>query len=216
MCLTRRPACLAAFVLMAGMLAACEDTTATVPPTTAGPTGAVVAGASSEAMQFRETPAMRWGQRKNGDAWTREVLAALDRDGVRLTHTVPADIQTYCPAFASAEPPQRKAFWAGFLSALAKHESTWNPQAKGGGGKWLGLMQISPATWRGYGCKGDILDGGDNLSCAVKIMNTQVGRDGVVAGGGTHGVGRDWAPMRSAVKRADIASWTSQQAYCQG
>lgn len=160
-----------------------------------------------------EAPAMRWGKR-GSDAWTRELLAALDSHGNRLVSTVPGDVSTYCPGYVTASSEQRRAFWAGLVSSIAKHESTWNPRAKGGGGKWLGLMQIAPSTWRSYGCDGQILEGGDNLSCAVRIMAKQVGRDGVIAGGGARGVGRDWAPMRSGSKRADIAGWTRQQSYC--
>ena len=67
---------------------------------------------------------------------------------------VPRDIDSFCPRYAELAPTGRKAFWAGLLSAVAKHESTYNPKASGGGGKWLGLMQIAPATWRSYGCSG--------------------------------------------------------------
>jgi predicted secreted hydrolase len=28
-------------------------------------------------------------------------------------------------------------------------------------------------------------------------------------------MGRDWAPFRAAAKRADMAGWVSDQAYCQ-
>ncbi|AXC51139.1 lytic transglycosylase domain-containing protein [Paracoccus suum] len=159
---------------------------------------------------------MRWGSRRGSDAWTSELLAALESHGGRLVQVVPADVSAYCPSYVTAGVEQRKAFWAGLVSSIAKHESTWNPGARGGGGKWLGLMQIAPSTWRAYGCDGQILDGGDNLSCAVRIMAKQVGRDGVIAGGGARGVGRDWAPMRSGSKRADIAGWTRQQSYCNG
>lgn len=194
--------------LVAG-LAACETTANTgAMQFVAGPERA------AELAPDDAIPEMRWGERRGGDDWARETLAALQSHGVNLVSTVPGDVGTYCPAYASQGPEQRRHFWVGFLSSLAKHESTWNPQASGGGGKWLGLMQIAPATWRGYGCNGEILDGGDNLACAVKIMAKQVGRDGVIAGGGKQGVGRDWAPMRSSAKRADIAGWTRQQSYC--
>lgn len=161
-------------------------------------------------------PNMRWGSRRGSDAWTNELLSALESHGGRLVQVVPADVSAYCPGYLTAGTEERKAFWAGLVSSIAKHESTWNPRASGGGGKWLGMMQIAPSTWRANGCNGEILDGGDNLSCAVRIMAKQVGRDGVIAGGGARGVGRDWAPMRSGAKRADIAGWTRQQAYCNG
>lgn len=173
------------------------------------PKGAVAAPAAQVSM--------RWGDRSGSDAWTQATLAALDQHGVQIMSQVPGDISAYCPGYAERGTAGRRAFWAGLLSAVAKHESTYNPQANGGGGQWLGLMQIAPATWRSYGCTGKMMDGADNMACAVKIMTKQVARDNAVArgDGGWRGVARDWAPFRSAKKRADIAAWTSQQNYCQ-
>ncbi|WP_282603839.1 lytic transglycosylase domain-containing protein [Paracoccus sp. PARArs4] len=166
-------------------------------------------------MALAQTPPMRWGQQGSSE-WTRATLAALDREGATILSQVPQDINEYCPNYRELTQTGRRAFWAGLLSAVAKHESTYNPQASGGGGRWLGLMQIAPATWRHYGCTGNIKNGADNMSCAVKIMSHQVGRDNAVAhdGDGWRGVARDWAPMRSDRKRADIAAWTSSQSYC--
>lgn len=164
-----------------------------------------------------EDVAMRWGNRRGSDAWTQATLKALDQHGVTILSRVPSDIAAFCPGYAQQDESGRKAFWAGLLSAVAKHESTYNPQASGGGGRWIGLMQIAPATWRHYGCSGNIRNGADNMACAVKIMSRQVGRDNAVAraGGGWGGIARDWAPLRNSGKRADIANWTKNQSYCQ-
>jgi hypothetical protein len=174
------------------------------------------AEAKAQQMALAQNPPMRWDARAGSDAWTQATLAALDRDGVTILSKVPNDINAFCPNYPQLGLTGRKAFWAGLLSAVAKHESTYNPQASGGGGRWLGLMQIAPATWRSYGCDGNIKNGADNMSCAVKIMSKQVARDNAVAhdGGGWRGVARDWAPMRNSTKRADIAAWTSSQSYC--
>lgn len=165
-------------------------------------------------------PAMRWDHRPEAAEWTAETLQAVAQHDAELAAAIPADIERWCPGYEEASLPERRAFWAGLLSATAKHESTWNPRAAGGGGKYIGLMQISPSTARTYGCEansaGELKDGAENLSCAVKIMARQVDRDAVVAGGGAHGVGRDWMPFRKAAKRQDIATWTRQQSYCQG
>jgi len=134
---------------------------------------------------------------------------------------VPRDISAWCPAYSAAADADRRAFWVGFLSALAKHESTYKPAAVGGGGKWFGLVQISPATARGYDCNagsGEALkNGAANLSCAVRIMAVTVPRDGVIYGrdGGWQGVSADWGPLRSSSKRADMATWLRKQPYCQ-
>ncbi len=166
-------------------------------------------------------PVMQWDFHEDGDDWTRASLSALQSHGAPLISTVPNDIDTWCPAYAEANPAERRAFWSGLLSALAKYESTWNPQAVGGGGQWFGLVQISPATAEGYGCKaksGRALKNGEaNLSCAIRIMATTVTRDNAVAfkeDGNRGGVAADWGPFFSAEKRESMAAWTSSQSYC--
>ena len=162
-------------------------------------------------------PRMRWDHRPESATWTQAAMTALATHGAPLTKIEPRDIETWCPAYRDSPIEDRRAFWAGLLSALAKHESTWRPDAVGGGGRWFGLVQIAPATARGYGCKarsGDALkNGAGNLSCAIRIMAHTVPRDGVVAAGGG-GVAADWGPFVMSSKRADMAGWTSRQRYC--
>ncbi|WP_136685546.1 transglycosylase SLT domain-containing protein [Falsirhodobacter xinxiangensis] len=162
------------------------------------------------------TPAMRWDFRPEAKTWTATTLDAIGQKD--LTSLVPSDIETWCPGYENASETDRQAFWSGILSALAKHESTWNPQASGGGGKWIGLTQIAPSTARAYGCEatstGALKNGAANLSCAVEIAAVQVSRDNMVAGGGNRGLGRDWAPFRSDAKRSEMAAWTRSQSYC--
>ena len=87
----------------------------------------------------------------------------------------------------------------------------------GGDGRWFGLVQISPATARGYGCdarSGEALkDGSANLSCAIRIWAETVPRDGVVSAGGG-GIAADWGPMVQTRKREDMRAWVRQQDYC--
>lgn len=165
-------------------------------------------------------PAMGWDHRPEAKQWTLTSLLDVAQNDEQLADQVPGDIATFCPSYVKASLDDRRAFWAGLLSATAKHESTWNPKASGGGGRWIGLMQIAPQTARAYNCEAqttaELKDGAANLACAIRIMSAQVDRDGVVAGGGARGIGRDWAPFRSASKRADIAAWTKSQDYCQG
>lgn len=163
-------------------------------------------------------PPMGWDHHPEGEEWTESTLVALSTKDALLSERVPADIDTWCPGYEEAPVEARRAFWAGLLSAVAKYESTWNPQASGGGGRWIGLMQIDPRSASNYGCEatsvGALKDGEANLECAVEIMSTQVAKDGLVAGGGNRGIGRDWAPLRSSEKRAAMAAWTSEQPYC--
>ena len=181
-------------------------------------TGCVQPAASTQTLP-EALPLMRWDHRAEADQWTESTLATVAQYDAALAGRVPADVATWCPGYETASLDERRAFWVAMFSALAKHESTWNPAAAGGGGRWIGLTQISPATARQYGCEAtsvaDLKDGTANLACAVRIAAAQVGRDGLVAGGGNRGMGRDWAPFRAASKRADMAGWVSDQAYCQ-
>jgi len=164
-------------------------------------------------------PAMRWDHRPEAAKWTRQNLTALARHDAVLARSVPIDIEGWCPVYANNSLEERRAFGSGLMSAVAKYESTWNPQAVGGGGKWIGLMQISPRSAKNYGCaqtsSGALKDGATNLECAVEILAYQVARDGQVAGKGNRGIGRDWMPLRYASKRAEMADWTKSQTYCQ-
>jgi len=158
---------------------------------------------------------MRWDHRPEAAEWTAATLAALRGNGAVLTALEPADIGDWCPGYRRAGIEDRRAFWAGLLSALAKHESRWNPQAVGGGGRWYGLVQIDPRTARGHGCAARsgaaLKDGSANLTCAVRIAANQVPKRGSVAGGM-----RDWGPFHSTAKRAEMAKWTRAQSYCAG
>jgi hypothetical protein len=164
-------------------------------------------------------PAMRWDHAAEAPLWTGRTLLAVAEEDDSLAEVVPADIATWCPDYMAATLAERRAFWVAMLSTLAKHESTWNPRASGGGGRWIGLTQIAPSTARQYGCEAtttaELKDGAANLACAVEIMAVNVAADGMVAGNGLLGMGRDWAPFRKASKRTDMAAWVSEQSYCQ-
>ncbi len=172
---------------------------------------------SGEVPAVTERPAMRWDHRPEAAAWTQAGMGFLAGEGRGLVAMVPADIGEWCPAYEGNGAGARAAFWLGLLSALAKHESTWNPGAVGGGGRWYGLVQISPATARAYGCEaasGEALkEGAANITCALRIISKTVARDGVVAAG-RGGVAADWGPFSRDDKREDIRAWVAQQAYC--
>ncbi len=160
---------------------------------------------------------MRWDHLPQGDAWTAATLAAIADHGQPLIDMVPGDIDTWCPAYPKADTDQRALFWTGLISTLAKHESTWDPAEVGGGNRWFGLVQISPATARFYGCEagtGAALKQGEaNLTCAVRIMAVTAPRDGVVSAG-MRGIAADWGPFHSTRKRTDMLDWVSSQSYC--
>jgi hypothetical protein len=164
-------------------------------------------------------PVMRWDHRPEAAEWTEATLDALRAEGAVLASTVPDDIDEFCPGYTEASADERKAFWAGLFSAIAKYESTWNPQASGAGGRYLGLMQISPATADYVGCDlsdGGLTDGAANLQCAVRIAaNRAPDGGGLVQGSGAlAGLVNDWGPMHDSAKVAEMAAWTASQSYC--
>ncbi len=178
----------------------------------------LVAATAAAAQSADPIPTARWDHREESDEWSRAAIAALKDHGEDLVEETPRDIGAWCPGYATADDVQRRAFWVGFLSALAKFESTWKPQAVGGGGQWYGLLQILPATAREYGCRARtgnaLLDGASNLSCAIRIMADTVPRDGAISGDGSEGVSADWGPLKSPAKRADMRAWLLSQDYC--
>ncbi len=161
---------------------------------------------------------VRWDDTPGSARWTNAALKALDAHGAPLVSLVPADISKYCPAYPDLGAKKRKAFWVNLLASLSFHESTWRPEASGGDGRWHGLLQISPATARGYGCNATSADalksGASNLSCAIRIMAETVPRDGVISQG-MRGIAADWGPFHQARKRSDIQTYTSDLPYCQ-
>ncbi|KAF0674976.1 transglycosylase SLT domain-containing protein [Profundibacterium mesophilum] len=160
-----------------------------------------------------QMPAMRWDFRPESEIWTRATMDALNTHGAGLPAMVPSDYERWCPGYLQKNRDERAAFWAGLFSALAEHESTWNPGAVGGGGLWYGLVQIDPRTARGYGCNAKtgaaLKDGAANLRCAVRIAAHQVLKRGTVARGML-----DWGPFHSPSKRAQMQAWTRAQPYC--
>ena len=169
-------------------------------------------------------PKTRWEHRPGNKAWTRAAMMAVLSHGKPLVQTVPSDYRTWCPAYRENDEYRRAMFWVGFMSALAKHESTYRQDAVGGGGLWYGLLQILPSTARLYRCKARtgaaLKNGADNLSCATRIMTKTVGRDKIIHGfypGKKHryrGITQDWGPMHSSSKRKEMAAWTRKQSYC--
>jgi Transglycosylase SLT domain len=163
-------------------------------------------------------PVMRWDHRPEAAQWTQATLDALRSEGAVLASTVPMDVAQYCPDYATAPVADRQAFWAGLFSAIAKYESTWNPGAKGGGGRYLGLLQISPATADMVGCdlgSGGLTDGASNLACAVRIAANRVPDGGdETEGEALAAIVTDWGPMHDSGKRAEVAAWTRAQTYC--
>ena len=85
-------------------------------------------------------PRTRWRHQPEHVLWNRAALSALKGHGRPLVEMVPGDIADWCPRYPQATAADRRAFWVGFLSSLAKYESTYRADAVGGGGRYDGLV----------------------------------------------------------------------------
>lgn len=160
----------------------------------------------------------RWDHRSEAAQWNDAMMTALMTHGAPMLALTPQDAHEFCPGYESGDETARAAFWVAFFSGLARFESGWRPEAAGAGGRYQGLLQISPATARFHGCDlsapGGLYDGATNLTCATRVAARAVQRDGVVASG-RGGVAADWPPMRDASKRAEVAAFTRSIPACQ-
>ena len=161
----------------------------------------------------------RWDHRPEASIWSDAMFNALVEEQAEMLALDPRDATEFCPDYASANAEERAAFWVAFFSGLARFESGWRPEAAGAGGRYRGLLQISPRTARHHGCDiasaSELYDGATNLTCATRIAASAVARDGVIATG-RGGVARDWPPMRNPRKRAEVAEFTRALPVCNG
>lgn len=187
------------------------------------PLQATVAGPGDPFPRARDNalPRARWEHRRDGDLWTRVALSAVETHGEPLLSMVPEDIADWCPAYPDQDRASRAAFWAALVSTLSRYESTWDPQAVGGGGLWHGLTQILPTTAELRGCRARtgaaLRHGPSNISCAIRIMSITVPRDNAISIRGERrwqGVAADWGPMTTGWMRRDMQRYTRKQTYC--
>lgn len=172
---------------------------------------------------------------KNPDSqdWKDFVSDAIDRHGAALMTKAPADIAAWCPQYADQSPAKRKAFWAYLMSSLMRFESNYNPSvtytepfSDSAGNRVIsrGLLQISIESANGYGCEirnaQELNDPQTNLTCAVRIMNRWIERDGVIharnTAGQWRGLARYWSPFRRAHQRAVMQAEVSASSFCSG
>lgn len=173
-----------------------------------------------------------WSATNKDGSWTRTAESAVANSV--LVDLVPQDVQYFCPAYPHLPRAERRKFWVGLLSAMAKPESNFKPQryyrekfrdAKGQAVVSRGLLQISieSANQKRYDCAikdaAKLHDPAVNLSCGVKIMSKWVATDGIIA---KHqkprshkGASRYWSTLRPqhGHLRA-IADFTRSLAFC--
>jgi hypothetical protein len=130
------------------------------------------------------------------NSWTEHLYNAVSTDGENLVKVVPRNIQHFCPNFKDLDREERIAFWVRLISVMAGYESSYNFKTTfkepSSGVLSSGLMQMSVNSVQlpHYDCsmisddddqaQKDLFDPKKNLSCAVRIINHWVGRDGTI------------------------------------
>lgn len=174
-----------------------------------------------------------WSGKNPDGSWTRLTEQAVAQSP--LVSLVPADVQQFCPRYASLPAQQRGKFWVALFSAMAKPESNFKPQSfyqekfKDGKGRRVvsrGLLQISheSANQPRYACAikqpQSLHDPKVNLNCGVKIMSKWVKTDGVISQPHwkkqPQGGARYWSTLRAQRGHlAEISKFTRGLPFCQ-
>ncbi len=172
-----------------------------------------------------------WAARNPDGSWAAAAAQAVAAS--TLPASLPADVADFCPAYAERTAEERVRFWVGLLSALARPESNFKPEAQyveafaDAQGRRVvsrGLLQISieSANQARYGCAiaqaEDLHDPAVNLACGVKILAYWVATDGVIASVGTgpsRGGGRYWSTLRERNHHLpELTGFTRRLAVC--
>lgn len=143
---------------------------------------------------------------------------------------VPADIESYCPAYPDLADRERVEVWSTLAVAIARRESAYNPatvfmEPPPLNVASVGLFQLSYEDGFGW-CNLDLAseslkDPVTNIDCAVGAMASYVKRDAVVASGSKHsdarGLSRYWSVIRdgSGHFKSEIMAATQGLAFCQ-
>jgi hypothetical protein len=172
-----------------------------------------------------------WHEKNTDGNWTATAEAAVEASG--LPASLPEDVEMFCPGYKGRSVSDRKKFWVGLLSVVAKLESNFKPESTytesfvdSQGKKVIsrGLLQISieSANHRKYACNikavEELHDPARNLACGVKILNAWVKTDNVIAtysNGPARGGGRYWSTLRERRKHLpEIIKFTRALNVC--
>lgn len=172
-----------------------------------------------------------WSSHADGEVWTELAETAVQE--TTLTAMIPEDADKFCPRYDSLVQSDRIQFWVGLLSAMAEHESDFDPMiqytesliqdSNGHDVVSRGLLQLSLESARQtrYGCTierdEDLHEPAVNLDCSAQILNTWVSRDGSIAGTANSRLGgaRYWSTLwHSRDSLGQIRRFTRQLRVC--
>jgi hypothetical protein len=170
-------------------------------------------------------PHLTWDNNPQRLPWSGALLQFV---GLRKAQLDQADVESFCPGYASAPASQQEHFWAELVIAMAWYESSWRVDAvfhepPALSVDSIGLLQLSyedeplyhlrhldPAI-AAQSLKNPIV----NLECGLAILSHWVAKDGVIAHseGRRHtGGARYWSVLRRRRKFKEIRRWARKAA----
>ncbi len=140
-----------------------------------------------------------WAKVPGTEAWTKTVLRALNR--LREDLEEARDLEQFCPEYSQASKFQRNVCWLRLISAVAKFESSFNPQHRylePMGMYSIGLMQLSDGECILNGDpRPNLANASNNLKCAMAMMAKLIRRDRYIDGPlWARGAGAYWSTLR--------------------
>jgi hypothetical protein len=170
-----------------------------------------------------------WDNNPDRRAWSDALVAAIRQHRAPLDR---ADVESFCPGYATATPDQQERFWVELVIAMTWYESSWRPDAVYHEPPPLsvdsiGLLQLSYEDQRYYplgvldprtparSLKNPIV----NLKCGVLILAHWTNKHAVVAHseGRSHtGGARYWSVLRKRRKYKEIRRWAIKASGIQG
>ena len=160
--------------------------------------------------------------------WAYEAISEFENT---LLVNIPTDIKSFCLNYPNLDVEKRKIFWISLLAAITRFESFFDPKVeykenfKDRHGEYIisrGLLQLSIESALGYRCELDeaeqLHDPKINLSCATKIINRWIERDGVISAKPNkswRGAARYWSTLRRQKSLNKIKDKTAEMPVCQ-
>lgn len=166
---------------------------------------------------------------------TRITMRELSYLPASFYEITPKDYKTWCPAFPKLSAEQRKGFYLGLISGIARYESDFRANVKyleAGGHYSRGILQLGQLALSYYpksrcdvsGDPTQLHDVSENLTCGVMLVKHWVTKDLHVAKKGNNGTGdgryygaaRYWSTLREGRRGySEIGAYTRKLPVCQ-
>lgn len=173
-------------------------------------TGGTISNPESE--MYKPVPLLWEGISKDGILWSAFSFQVIGAEAAAVLLPGSDDIRDFCPNYSNITDAQKVNFWAFLVSAIAKHETSFNPIARtissgidevtGNRAYAEGLLGLTYGDVRKFNfCAFDwekdkalsstdksrtILDPLKNLDCGIKILATQVETLGRISDANTY------------------------------